>query len=247
MESLAQKEEIIRKLQKEVLFAQGLRKSATIEQPDFGLGPIAASFPGNAFPIGAVHELTSERNEDAAATNGFLAGVLSKLITNGGYCLWVSNRRTVFPPALKLFGIEPERIIFIDLLRQKDVLWAVEEALKCEVLSAVIGELSDISFNESRRLQLAVEKSKVTGFIHRYKPRKKDAVACVTRWSIKPISSMPDDGLPGVSFPRWRVQLLKVRNGKPGIWDIEWRNNAFRHVTTSSRITSNKLQTIKTG
>lgn len=40
----------------------------------------------------------------------------------------------------------------------------MEEALKCGGLAAVVGEVQDISFTASRRLQLAVEQSGVTGF-----------------------------------------------------------------------------------
>lgn len=220
---------LIRKLQLEALSLQGNKKADIGQETDTGLGPVARAFPGGALPLGAVHELISNRQEHAAATNGFLAGLLGRLMKDKGYCLWISNKRKIFPPALAPFGIDPDRIIFIDLEQQKDVLWAVEEALKCDTLSAVVGELSELSFTESRRLQLAVEKSRVTGFIHRYSPRRENTVACVTRWKIQPIAGSTEEGLPGVGFPRWHVQLLKVRNGRPGAWNVEWRNGSFRH------------------
>jgi protein ImuA len=78
----------------------------------------------------------------------------------------VSTTRTIFSPALKTFGIKPRRIIFVDLYQYKECLWAVEETLKCDALTAVVGELGELNFAESRRLQLAVERSNVTGFIH---------------------------------------------------------------------------------
>ncbi len=70
-----------------------------------------------------------------------------------------------FPPALAFFNIDPHRIIFLDLRNQKDVAWAVEESLKLNGLAAVIGEMRDLDFTTSRRLQLAVEKSQVTGLL----------------------------------------------------------------------------------
>jgi protein ImuA len=36
--------------------------------------------------------------------------------------------------------------------------------------------------------------------------------------------------MPGVGFPRWNVQLLKVRNGKPGAWQLEWEGGQFHHI-----------------
>ena len=222
--------DIIRQLQREACSLQGYKKALGSQLINLGLSAVEASFPDNTFPTGAVHEFLSAASEDAAATNGFIAGILGGLMQTGGACLWIGLKRTVFPPALKMFGIEPHRIIFIDVSRPKEALWAVEEALKCEALVAVVGELSELTFTESRRLQLAVEHSKVTGFIHRCNPRTENTVACVTRWKIKAAPSSEDDGLPGLGFPRWHVDLLKVRNGRPGSWLIEWSAGSFKQV-----------------
>ena len=222
------KNEIIQQLQKEVFSMQKLKKVSG-KSLDTGLWEVEKVFPGQTFPLGAVHEFISNAKEDAAATNGFMAGLIGQLMKKGT-AVWVSNKRTLFPPALNVFGIDAAQIFFIDLLRQKDVLWAIEEALKCEALSVVIGELTELSFTESRRLQLAVEQSRVTGFIHRHNPKAENITACVTRWKIKPLVS-DTNGLPGVGFPRWNVQLLKVRNGKPGNWQIEWSAGRFKHLT----------------
>jgi protein ImuA len=151
------------------------------------------------------------------------------MMRNGGVSLWISSSRIVFPPALKCFGIEPDKIVFIDVPKQKDVLWVMEEALKCEGLAAVIGEMPEISFTASRRLQLAVEQSRVTGFVIRVNQRNLNTTACVTRWKITSLPSVLPDSMPGVGFPRWNVELLKVRNGKPGTWQVEWKAGRFRH------------------
>jgi len=225
----AVKNDIVNQLKREVYSLQGFKKpmdNTTINR----LGAIEAAFPNMIFPTGVIHEFISISPKDAAAANGFIAGLIAGLSFTKGTCLWIGNKRTAFPPALKLFGILPERIIFVDLTSQKDVLWAIEEALKCKSLSAVVGELSELSFTESRRLQLAVEQSHVTGFIHRYNPRKENVVACVSRWKIKSLPSVLEDGMPGVGYPRWKVELLKVRNGIPGSWDIEWNNGYFQYV-----------------
>jgi protein ImuA len=200
------------------------------QRASIGLGDIESAFPGNAFPKGVVHELISSSMEDAACTSGFMSVILGKLMQQGGSCLWISTRRNLFPPALKVFGIEPERILFIDTTKTKDTLWTLEEALKCDALTAVVGELSELSFNDSRRLQLAVERSQVTGFIHRNRPKSENAVACVSRWKITPIVSNTPDHLPGVGFPGWNVQLLKVRGGKPKEWQVQWSPKGLEYI-----------------
>ena len=221
------KQDIIHQLQREVLSMQRLKRTPG-QSLNTGLWEVEQAFPDQVFPLGAVHEFISNAKEDAAATNGFMAGLISHLMKKGT-AVWVSSKRTLYPPALNVFGIAPEQILFIDLSRQKDVLWAIEEALKCNALSVVVGELTELSFTETRRLQLAVEQSRVTGFIHRYNPKSENVTACVTRWKIKPLAS-ETAGMPGVGFPRWNVQLLKVRNGKPGSWQIEWSADHFRQI-----------------
>ena len=37
-------------------------------------------------------------------------------------------------------------------------------------------------------------------------------------------------GMPGIGYPKWEVTLLKVRNGKPGNWKIQWRNKKFELI-----------------
>lgn len=222
------KQDIIQQLQKEVLALQRPQKEA-LYNVDTGLWEIEKAFPDHTFPLGAVHEFISYARESAAATNGFMAGLLAQLLKKGT-AIWVSNKRTIFPPALIQYGIDPERLIFIDVWKQKEVLWAIEEALKCKAITAVIGELSELSFTESRRLQLAVEQSKVTGFIHRYAPKVENVTACVSRWKITPMPGTIAGGLPGVGFSKWNVQLVKVRNGKPGSWQVEWTAGRFRNV-----------------
>lgn len=229
MEGIAQQKEIIRELQQRILAIQGKKKSSN-EHYNMGLGPVEQAFPGNTFPTGVVHEFVSPGSEEAAATCGFITGLLSKMMSHKGFYLWASNKRKVFPPALKLFGIDPASIIFINLQRDKDVLWVVEEALKSSALIAVIGELRELDFAQSRRLQLAVEKSSVTGFIHRIQPKAENTVACVTRWKISPLPGIVEQGIPGVGLPQWNIQLTKVRNGRPGCWQLAWTAKGFKHI-----------------
>jgi protein ImuA len=154
---------------------------------------------------------------------------------NKGAIAWIGTSLKLFPPALFSFNIEPSRVLFIDLKREKELLWTMEEALKSEALSAVVGEIPEVSFIASRRLQLAVEKSRVTGFLLRTNPKNLTTTACVTRWQITSLPGDPGE-MPGVGFPRWKVKLEKVRNGQPGEWIVEWRPGGFRLIKPSQYV-----------
>ncbi|HEY0054960.1 MAG TPA: Error-prone repair protein ImuA [Pedobacter sp.] len=224
---LANKKDIITQLQKNILQWQGINVPQASTTRFTGLEQVEAAFPNAVFPTGAIHEFLTDEPEYAAASGGFLGGLLNILMLKGGICLWISTSSSLFPPALKGFGVDLDRVIIIDLKRENDVLWTMEEALKCNSLIAVIGEVEEISFTESRRLQLVVEKSRVTGFILKKNTKKLSTTACVARWRIKPLPSELKDGMPGLGFPRWNVELLKVRNGNSGSWTIEWQAGRF--------------------
>lgn len=214
-------------LRKEILGLQGQSLGQSHEQPDVALGALLKHMPGCTFPTGSVHEFLSPTLAASAATTGFIAALLGILLKDSQACIWVSQHRQVFPPALKRFGINPDQVIFIDAIGEKEVLWVIEESLRCKSVGAVIGEIKELDFTQSRRLQLAVENSRVTGFINRLFPRNIQPTACVARWRIQPVNSLGSARLPGLGFPNWDVELLKIRNGRPGRWQLGWLKNHF--------------------
>lgn len=223
---------ILKELQTDILRLQRLTPD-TGQQQDTGLGVMRDAFPNGSFPVGAVHEFLYPGPEDASATGGFIAGLLSALM-GSGVVLWISRSRSLFPPALKRFKLNPDHFIFLEVHHEKDILWAMNEALKCPALSAVVGEVKELSFTASRRLQLAVEESRVTGFVLRHTEGQVNTTACVSRWKIASIPSDPVEDLPGIGHPKWRIELLRMRNGKTGTWEVEWRHDRFAVSTMVS-------------
>lgn len=213
---------------------QGLGKPSDGLVPK-GFEPFNEAFPNGIFPKTAIHEFISHEPHQAACTSAFITALAGKFTKENEVCLWVGNRN-IYPPGLKHFGINPDRVVFVNPSKPKDMLWTVEEALKCDVLSAVVADIKELGFIESRRLLLAIERSGVTGFIHRHGPRHENAVACTTRWKISPIPSFSPDGLPGIGYHCWEVQLLKVKNGKPKSWRIRWVDDGYQtlHDTPSN-------------
>jgi protein ImuA len=224
---------IVARLQKDIILLEGHKPLSAKQHHIAGLENIEAAFPNNVFPTGVIHEFLSFEPEHIAASAGFIGGILNALTKEGGICLWVSSMRRLFPVALKMFGLEPDRIIFIDVQREKDVLWATEEALKCKGIAAVIAEIRELTFMQSRRLQLAVETSKVTGFVIRTDPQRLCTTACMSRWQIISKPSVLEEGMPGVGFPRWQVELQKMRSGWPGKWIVEWSASRFKIIEES--------------
>ena len=245
---LDSKREVINQLKKEILLLEGFKPSLQRINKSFGLGPIENAFPNHIFPQGVIHEFIIDSPEQSAASTGFVSALLKTLMNNTGICIWISNGRKPFPPAIKVFGVEPDRIIFIDLHRDKEALWTTEEALKYDGLAAVVTDIKEITFTQSRRLQLAIEDSKVTGIILRNGCEKLNPTACTARWRISPLPSLPEADMPGIGYPRWSVELLKVRNGVTGSWQVEWYENRFHIIDKAAAAYQEGFhQTLNTG
>lgn len=251
----AAKAAMLGKLRKEILALQGRRPGLQEPSAATQLGPMASAFSNGTLPLGAVHEFLAGHPGAAAATYGFMGGLLAPLLQTESVLFWVSASRQVFPPALSYFGITADRVIFVTLCKEQDILWATEEILQSGAAAAVVTEIPQISFIASRRLQLRAEQSGATGFIicHRPRPpytptrvrplayaaeenssRPLHSTACATRWRIRPIPGLALDGLPGLGAPSWQVDLLKIRNGRPGSWEIAWMDGRFASVRHSA-------------
>lgn len=230
------KRHIIQQLERMIRPLEGLKVFPSDVHIDLNVPELTAAFPQKVFPVGCIHECIADSRETAGAGYGFMTFLLSEFMKQGGPALWVSRGQTVFPPALQAVGIPPHHVIFIHLKQEKDILFAFEEALKCDQFVAVIGEVRDLDFKQSRRLQLAAEKSRVTGFLFRQGQKSNQPVATVARWKITSLpSSMPYD-MPGVGYARWLIDLQKIRNGSPGKWQVEHRPDgiyAIEDVFTS--------------
>ena len=159
------KSDIINSLRKEMLSLSGLRSPVQEEPSKTGLQFMQEHFPFGVFPKGAIHEFVGATPEAITATGGFVSAMISTVFSPSAKMIWISESQNIFPPALKLFHNDPSQIIFIHPTNKKECLWVIEETLKCSSIKIVIAELPQLSFVHSRRLQLAVEKSNVTGFI----------------------------------------------------------------------------------
>lgn len=226
MRGAIEKRDIARQLQAKINAMQGLGKPSC-DPVNENLAPFSNAFPNRIFPTAALHEFISYEPADAASTNGFITALAGKLMKDGALFLWIGNEKRIFPSGIKHFGLEPDRIIFINVSKPKEALWTIEEALKCEALTGVIGEIKELGFTESRRLQLAVERSGVTAFIHRFRPLAENATASTTRWKVMPLAGVSNDGMPGLGHSCWDIHLLKVRNGRPDSWQVTWSGGNF--------------------
>lgn len=187
-----------------------------------GVPAVDGALPDGGLPMGCLHELAAS---DPGAGTAFAAALGARFAERaGGPVLWILGGRDLHAAGLAAYGLTPDRLIAVRATRAADLLWAMEEALRCRGLAAVLGEAAALDLTASRRLQLAAEAGGVTGLLLRLDPRHAPAGTAVTRWRIAaaPSEASAEDG-PGVGPERWRVELLRCRGGRPGAWTLEWR------------------------
>jgi protein ImuA len=205
-----------------------------------GVPAVDRVLPDGGLPLGCLHEVVGENDPFNSVATGFSAAILARISkrqgsqsqgTEGqGEVVWITRGNDLYAPGIAAYGLTPERLIVVRARRDTDILWAMEEALRCRALGAVLGEIGDIDMVASRRLQLAAEASGVTGLLLRTADRRLGATASVTRWGLSAAPSQPLDGEPGLGLPRWRTRLLRCRGGQPGEWLLEWRGGGFTLV-----------------
>jgi protein ImuA len=134
--------------------------------------------------------------------------------------------RDLFAPALARIGLHPDRVIYCETWKDRDVLPATEERLRCKGLAGVVGEATRLSLNTSRRLQLYAGESGVTALVIRRwrhagdKEHVTEPNAAATRWRIAPSPSLPG-AFDELARQHWHVELLRVRGGEPHSWILE--------------------------
>jgi protein ImuA len=172
-----------------------------------GVAAIDAALPWGGLPLGCLHEIAGSA-EDGAAT-GFAAFLLGRLAVRGRTVAWIADDDSLHGPGLAALGLGPEQLIVIAAHRPAEALWAMETALRCRDLEAVMVERRGaMDFVNSRRLQLAARASGVTGIVLCRGTAEAAATASVTSWEI---ASAPLAAGAGSWRPRWRVTLARCR------------------------------------
>lgn len=199
----------------------GRREHVVFSPPlRLGISAIDQHLPRSGIERGALHEFVGER----ACMLGFMAALAGR-DNQARRIIWIRPEADsrLFVHGLAQLGLTPQRLVIVAARKTEDRLWAFEEAVRDLKNSLAIAEVENASLTETRRLQLAAERSGAIAFLMRNRP---EPSAAATRWRIEPA---PSDGL----NPRWRIALERCRGAMAGaIAGLSWLVD-FDHATLS--------------
>ena len=199
------------------------------------LGPASLDTAlGGGLTRGALHEVSAVSEAHVTAAAGFISGIAHSECG----VVWIAEDMAVaesgalYGCGLDEFGLPPERLLLVNAGHRRDLLWAMEEALHCRAVGAVIGELRHQSIDAValRRLSLAAATSGAFAFLLRSSPSQESSTAA-TRWIVSAAPSQPRYG-PGA--PRFEAQLVRNRRGPLGSWLLEWNEKDECFVLAST-------------
>ena len=192
----------------------------------FGILPIDQVL-GGGLARAALHEVAAAGESAIAAATQFVLGLASQR-QGPRAVVWIAEEMGLlengapYGPGVDEIGIQPERLVTVAAAKSRDVLWAMEEALRCRAVGMVIGEMRSadrLDLVASRRLSLAAGERDVCAFLLRSAPGT-DASAAATRWIVAAAPSHASVAGPGP--PRLSVHLTRNRRGPVGSWIVEW-------------------------
>lgn len=196
--------------------------------------------PGHSkFTLGFLNEILPVSYRDRVAVLGVTMAFLSvKLQESKGSLIWCQlrdpDRLHLHAPGLAAFGVDPARLIKVTLTTEKDLLWAMEEALTSKAVAAVAGILWSekfYNFTASKRLRVRAAETGVPALLVR-SHRANGTTAADMRFSA---TSLASQTLPAekrtfarLGNPEWQLNLIKSRGLRPRSDHVRWHHETLR-------------------
>jgi protein ImuA len=178
---------------------------------------------GGGLARGALHEIAAASEDHLTAATGFALGLAARGRTR---LVWIAEDMALaesgapYGPGLDAFGLAPERLLTVSAARPRDLLWAMEEALRCRAVGVVIGEVRDsaVITVALRRLSLAAAEGGALALLLRSAPLR-EASTAATRWIV---GAAPKTCL--------AARLTRNCRGPLGSWILKWSDSDERFL-----------------
>lgn len=187
-----------------------------------GFAALDRSLPGGGWPAQGLVEILTDRH--GIGELSLLMPALATLCRGqdargGGWLAWVAPPYQPYAPALAAAGIDVQRVLVVR--GPSPAEWAMEQALRSEACSAVLGWSDPRDATALRRLQLAAEQARCLAVLFR-----------PTRAARQPSPAVLRLELEGAAVGL-QVRIVKSRGGRPvtvalGQLGAPWQSPSLR-------------------
>ena len=135
----------------------------------------------------------------------------------------VDRGQSFYPPAANACQLDLQNTIIVHPTSEKDECWALEQALRCPDVAAVVGWPQRLTSHTFRRLQLAAEHGGSLGLLIRPAAARHESSWASVRMLVLPRAVLPRAVLPHavlphavspcVGRPGWRLGIELLRCG----------------------------------
>lgn len=168
-----------------------------------GSPELDAALPGGGWQSGTIVELMP--TQTGIGELRLLMPALARITCSNRYVALISPPYIPFAPALAQHGVKLERLLVIQAQKPADILWAFEQTLRCKSFAAAVAWPLTIKDREVRRLQLAAEAGRSTGFLYRPTAAARESSPAALRLRLQ---ANQKSGL--------ELEILKCRGGRSG-------------------------------
>ena len=109
-----------------------------------------------------------------------------------GPLIIIDGLKQFYPPAFVTVGVCLDNTILVRPESRNDQLWAVEQALRCRSIGAVLCRIDHLRTSEFRRLQLAAEAGTAIGLLVRPSVARRQSGWADVRLLVTPRPSLPN-------------------------------------------------------
>ena len=183
-----------------------------------GVPALDASLPHGGLPAGAITELLS--HQPGSGVMSLAIRCARQAVRTGGVVAVVDTRNNFYPPGAVQLGLAVEQLLIIRTRRPAEAFWAVDQALRCSAVAAVLAYLPHLEQARARRLQLSAETGGGLGLLLQPATDLRPSFAGI-RMQIEPVAA---DGSVAEGLidhagrplrPQHLITLLTVREGMP--------------------------------
>ncbi len=233
--------ELVEKLQQQIARLEGARRPPDAAPVSSGCEALDQLLPEKGFHRGTLVEWLAEADGAGAETLALLAA--RRACGDGGALVVLDQAGEFYPPAAVRMGFAVDQMILVQASNPADNLWALDQALRCPGVDAVLGWPEKIEGRAFRRLQLAAEQGGGLGLLVRPESARHEPSWAEVRLLIEPCQAS-SFSRPG---RRLKVQVLRSRGQtRGGTIEVEVDDETYA-VHLAARLDRPTIQSRATG